>query len=234
MSLRGGVPTMTIERPTAAHRRGWGRALCHADPLHVPRERYFDRGFFELEKQQLWPRVWQMACRLEEIPGPGDFVEYEICDQSILVVRQDDGSIKAFYNACRHRATELAKGSGRLPKGQIVCPFHGWRWNLDGTLSFVYGQEGFEPDCLARRPAASRGQLETWGGCVWINMDPESRPLLEALPRPPSCSTPRLRQHAGVVVEGDHPPRQLEDGSGGLPRGLARHAHPSAAHDGPR
>src|SRR3954453_1462583 len=70
------------------------------DPLHVPRERYFDRDFFELEKERLWPRVWQMACRLEEIPDPGDFVEYEICDQSILVVRQPDQSVKAFHNTC--------------------------------------------------------------------------------------------------------------------------------------
>ncbi|MEX5713092.1 Rieske 2Fe-2S domain-containing protein, partial [Parafrankia sp. FMc6] len=92
------------------------------DPLHVPRERYYDRTFFELEKEYLWPRVWQMACRLEEIPRPGDFVEYEICDQSILVVRQPDLSVKAFHNACRHRATQLCSGSGRLPGGQIVCP----------------------------------------------------------------------------------------------------------------
>ncbi len=51
------------------------------DDLHVPRERYFDRGFFELEKKLLWPKVWQMACRLEEIPEPNDFVEYEVLDQ---------------------------------------------------------------------------------------------------------------------------------------------------------
>src|SRR5262245_63770879 len=97
------------------------------NPLRVPAERYYDREFFELEKERLWPRVWQMACRLEEIPEPGDFVEYEICDQSILVVRQADGSIKAFHNACRHRATQLCQGTGRLRAGQIVCPFHGWR-----------------------------------------------------------------------------------------------------------
>ena len=101
-----------------------------------------------MEVDLLWSRVWQMACRLEEIPEPGDFVEYEICDQSIIVVRQADRSIKAFHNACRHRATQLANGSGRLGGGQIVCPFHGWRWNLDGTNSLVYGQEAFAPECV--------------------------------------------------------------------------------------
>jgi nitrite reductase/ring-hydroxylating ferredoxin subunit len=152
------------------------------DSLHVPRERYFDREFFELEKEYLWPRVWQMACRLEEIPEPGDFVEYEICDQSIIVVRQPDRSVKAFHNTCRHRATQLCKGSGRLPGGQIVCPFHGWRWNIDGTNSLVYGAEGFEPECL--RPDDIRLQecrADIWGACVWINMDPDARPLAESL-----------------------------------------------------
>ena len=151
-------------------------------PLHVPVERYYDRGFFELEKRKLWPKVWQMACRLEEIPSPGDFVEYEICDQSILIVRQDDLSIKAFHNACRHRGVQLGKGTGRMPKGQIVCPFHGWRWNIDGSSSFVYGKEGFEPECV--RPEDLRlpeVKVDIWGACAWINMDPEARPLAEAL-----------------------------------------------------
>ena len=121
------------------------------EPLHVPRERYYDREFFELEKEHLWPKVWQMACRLEEIPEPGDFVEYEICDQSVIVVRQADHSIKAFHNVCLHRATQLAKGSGHLGGGQIVCPFHGWRWNLDGILEHlssrnVHGRWRSDPD----------------------------------------------------------------------------------------
>jgi phenylpropionate dioxygenase-like ring-hydroxylating dioxygenase large terminal subunit len=151
-------------------------------PLHVPRERYYDRGFFELEKESLWPKTWQMAARSDELPKPGDFVEYEICGQSILLVRQRDGSVKAFHNACRHRATELCKGAGRIGGGQIVCPFHGWRWSIDGSNSFVYGAHGFAPECL--QPDDLRLQeckLEIWGGCVWINMDPEARPLLDAL-----------------------------------------------------
>jgi phenylpropionate dioxygenase-like ring-hydroxylating dioxygenase large terminal subunit len=170
--------TVTEERPSGTAQV----PFAMQSPLHVTRERYFDREFFELEKERLWPRVWQMACRLEEIPTPGDFVEYDICDQSIIVVRQDDMSVKAFYNACRHRATELCKGSGRLPGGQIKCPFHGWRWNLDGSPSFLYGQEGFAAECL--QPEDVRLQeckVETWGACAWINMDPHAGPLREAL-----------------------------------------------------
>ncbi len=170
--------TVTEERPSGtAH-----VPFAMRDPLRVPRERYFDRGFFELEKQRLWPRVWQMACRLEEIPSPGDFVEYEICDQSIIMVRQADRSVKAFYNACRHRATELCKGSGRLPGGQIRCPFHGWRWNLDGSTSFLYGADGFDPESLQPQDVRLREcKVDIWGACAWINMDPDARPLREAL-----------------------------------------------------
>src|SRR3990170_6342890 len=87
------------------------------DPLHVPRERYYDRDFFELEKEYLWPRVWQMACRLEEIPEPGDFVEYEILDQSIIVVRTDDMGVVAMQNACRHRGVKVVEGRGTCSSG---------------------------------------------------------------------------------------------------------------------
>jgi phenylpropionate dioxygenase-like ring-hydroxylating dioxygenase large terminal subunit len=151
-------------------------------PVHVPRERYFDRGFYELEKDKLWPHVWQMACRLEEIPSPGSFVEYEICGVSLLIVRQADGSLKAFENACRHRATQLGVGAGRFTGGQIVCPFHGWRWDLDGTNSFVLNEEVFTPECLRPDDLRLRECLvDTWGGCGWINMDRNAGPLREAL-----------------------------------------------------
>lgn len=106
--------TISLEREPSSGLVPFGMT----SPIHVPRERYFDRQFFELEKKQLWPHVWQMGCRLEEIPEPGDFVEYEICDQSVLIVRQQDGSLKAFENACRHRATQLAVGEGRFSGGR--------------------------------------------------------------------------------------------------------------------
>jgi nitrite reductase/ring-hydroxylating ferredoxin subunit len=119
------------------------------DPLFIDRERYFDRGFFELERERLWPHTSQMACRLEEIPEVGDDVEYRVSDQSVLVVRTGPDEVKAYMNACRHRATQLALGCGSFCSGQIVCPFHGWRWGIDGTPSFLYGEEGFAPVSMA-------------------------------------------------------------------------------------
>ncbi len=157
----------------------------------VPAERYYDPGFAALEHERLWSRTWQMACRLEEIPSPGDFVEYAIGDQGLFVVRIDDHQIRAYENACRHRGTELAKGHGTFPDGQITCPFHGWRWNLDGTNSFVYGVDQFEPAAMS--PAGlclPSVRVDTWGGCVWVNLDPDAPPLHEALAPMPSLLDP--------------------------------------------
>ena len=88
-------------------------------PDRAPKERYFDPDFFQMEAELLWPRVWQMACRLEEIPQPGDFAEYEILDQSVVVVRSDDMGATAFQNACRHRGVKVVAGSRHLRE-----PFH--------------------------------------------------------------------------------------------------------------
>jgi len=151
-------------------------------PVYVAAERYYSPEFYDLERQRLWPRVWQFACREDEIPNPGDFTEYNICDQSILLVRQRDRSIRGLYNSCRHRATELAKGCGSLPGGRLVCPFHGWSYHLDGSIASVYGEDGFDADCL--RPedlALRRCRVETWAGLVYVNMDPDAAPLMESL-----------------------------------------------------
>jgi Rieske 2Fe-2S family protein len=89
----------------------------------VPKQRYFDPDFYELENELLWPRVWQMACRLEEIPEARDFVEYEFLDQSVIVLRNDDLTVSAFQNACRHRGVKVVEGHGRCGRG-FTCPFH--------------------------------------------------------------------------------------------------------------
>lgn len=151
------------------------------DSEHVPTARYYSREFFELEKKYLWPHVWQMAAREEEIPDPGDYVEYEIVGNSFLIIRQPDGTIKALSNACRHRGTELGKGSGRFPGNQIVCPFHGWRWKTDGVCNRVFGREGFSDNVLAEDLKLPEAKVETWSGHVWINRDLDAEPLRKSL-----------------------------------------------------
>ncbi len=166
-------------------------AMDRAD--RVPVERYFDREFAALEQRTLWARAWQMACRLEELPDAGDYVEYVLGDQSVLLVRTGGATpgVSGYLNACRHRATELAKGSGSFPRGQIICPFHGWRWNLDGTSSSVYGEHAFDPALVTPEELCLRQvRVDLWGGCVWVNFDPDAPPLLESLDPIPSLLDP--------------------------------------------
>jgi len=115
-------------------------AMEQAD--RVPKQRYFDPDFYAREAEQLWPRVWQMACRLEEIPQPRDFVEYEFLDQSVIVLRTDDLGVVAFQNACRHRGVKIIQGSGTCARG-FQCPFHGWRYWLDGKNAAVTQRRTF-------------------------------------------------------------------------------------------
>jgi len=152
-----------------------------ADPELIPVGRYYDPAFFELEREKLWPRVWQMACRLEEIPDVGDYAEYAIFEKSVIVVRAKDG-VKAFHNACRHRGTRLVNGHGNCKSAGFVCPFHGWRYNLDGANSFVFGRNIFNEKLLDQAEIHLKPvRLETWGGCAFINFDDDAPSLLDSL-----------------------------------------------------
>jgi phenylpropionate dioxygenase-like ring-hydroxylating dioxygenase large terminal subunit len=182
-------PVTTLRDPAPAAVRPVPHALGRPD--FVAAERYYDPAFAELERRHLWPRVWQMACRLEEIPSPGDFVEYTIADQSVLMVRLDGGGVRGYHNACRHRATQLATGSGTFRDGRIICPFHGWRWDLEGNNSFVFGPHAFDPGLLEPGELCLRqARVEEWGGCAWINLDPAAPPLAEALDPIPGLLDP--------------------------------------------
>jgi len=150
-------------------------------PDRIPKERYYDPAFYRLEAEHLWPRVWQMACRLEEIPEPDDFVEYEILDQSIIVVRTADDEVRAFQNACRHRGVKVAVDRGTCAGG-FTCPFHGWCYAPDGRNTFVsrprtFSEHNLRPDELDLTPV----RCEMWGGCAWINLSDEAPPLRECI-----------------------------------------------------
>jgi carnitine monooxygenase subunit len=150
------------------------------DPERIPVKRYFDEDFYKLECVKLWPHVWQMACRTEQLQEVGDWIEYSNLGQSVIVVRAKDG-IKAYHNACRHRGVPLAQagGHGNCKGTGFICPFHGWRWNIEGKNTFVYGRHLFderqldEAD-LALRPCKHEEAL----GCVFINFD-DNAPSLE-------------------------------------------------------
>src|SRR5262249_28896298 len=121
---------------------------------------------------------WQMACRVEEIPRVGDYVVYDICDDSILVVRTAEDRIKAFYNVCSHRGRKL-RDDKRGHVTNFWCRYHGWKFDLEGQVAYVHDESDW-----AACPTFSRDQaalppvkVDTWAGWVWVHQDPDAEPL---------------------------------------------------------
>jgi len=170
----------------------------------LPKERYTTAEFMDLELERLWARVWQIAGREEELAAPGDFLEYSIGDDSIVVVRTASGRISAFHNACRHRGTRLAEGCGAFIDGEIRCPYHAWTYDLEGRLTHVPDREEFPdlPPDLGLRPV----RAACWGGFVFVNMDLAAEPLLEFLDPLPTLLAPyrfdelRFRTYRSTII----------------------------------
>ncbi len=142
----------------------------------LSRERYFSHRWHELEAQKLWPKVWQMACREEEIPEVGDYLVYDIIDESVIVVRTAPDRIRAYHNACLHRGTQLCAPESRGQVAHFRCPFHGFTWALDGSLKAVPSRWDF-PHVQSADFALPEAKVGTWGGFVFINMDPNAESL---------------------------------------------------------
>src|SRR5580765_3824563 len=114
-------------------------------PDFIPANRYIGPDIARLEKERLWPRIWHMVCREEEVAQVGDFVTYEIYDESIVVIRSSATEVKAFYNVCQHRGRRIIE----QPKGQqrgFFCRFHGWKYHLDGSIAHVH-RKGERDNC---------------------------------------------------------------------------------------
>lgn len=148
-------------------------------PERISTERYFDPKYHQLEVERLWRRVWQMACREDDIPNVGDYHVYTVADLSWLVVRVSETEIRAHQNVCLHRGRILRECDGRKAT-EFRCPFHGWSWKLDGSVKEITCEWDFPGvrDDVAQLPAARVG---TWGGWVFINPDPDAMPLEDFL-----------------------------------------------------
>lgn len=138
--------------------------------------RYTSQAFFEQEMQLLWPRTWQWACREEHIAEPGDLYVYEVGRWSVIVVRGDDQVVRAFMNSCTHRGTKLLGHAGTGYSPGFTCPFHGWTWHLDGQINTIPARWDF-PHANPDTHNLKEVSCASWGGFVFINMDPCADPL---------------------------------------------------------
>ena len=150
--------------------------------IEIPKELFFSQAVHQLEVEKLWKKVWQPACREEDIPQVGDQVLYEVADLSLMITRTAPDKIQGFYNSCLHRGTQLRVGNGHVRKFQ--CPFHGWQWHLDGSLAHIPCRWDFDHrgNEALRLPEV---KVDTWQGIVFINFDPACEALssyLENIP----------------------------------------------------
>lgn len=146
---------------------------------HVRKEEYLCKDFAEREDKLLWPSVWQVACHETEVPEAGNYVTYDIGDESVIVVRGRDGALKAHHNVCPHRGRALTSGTGSVM--EFRCGYHGWRFDLDGNNVHVQDEEDWDGAICRKDLKLHEVQVDTWGGWVWINMDRDAEPLIDFL-----------------------------------------------------
>ena len=157
-----------------------------SEPAIIGPEAYISAEYARAERDKLWRKVWLQVGRVEEIPNAGDFLTYEILDDSLIIVRNDADTISAFHNVCPHRGRRLidtppGAHDARGWKNAITCPFHGWRFGIDGACTHVREGDDWQGALTPANTHLGAVKVDTWGGWVWINMDPHSESLRDYL-----------------------------------------------------
>lgn len=143
----------------------------------IPGVRYTDPEFLKLERERMWQRAWLYAGHVDQIPNPGSWFLTRNTGSPILVVRDLEGQVRAFYNTCQHRGAPLVTELAGEARG-FVCGYHGWSYTLDGKLTAVRDKRDFvDLDFSCRSLVSVRCEL--LGSLIFINEDPEAQPLLD-------------------------------------------------------
>jgi phenylpropionate dioxygenase-like ring-hydroxylating dioxygenase large terminal subunit len=152
-----------------------------AEASHVPYRLYSDPEILELEKERLFMKDWLVAGRVEQVPNPGDYMTLDIFTEPIVIARNEAGKLNAFSNFCLHRGAEIsAKGFGNVK--EFSCPYHNWLYDLDGNLvgaPHMRDTAGFD----TRSCRLPRVRVDTWGGFIFVTLDPDAAPLSEFIGR---------------------------------------------------
>ena len=154
----------------------WNRSGLPAWTYHSP-------ALFQLERERLFLTHWQIAGHASDIPNPGDWLGFDLLGERALVMRGEDGVIRAFHNLCRHRGARVVDGESGTCRGSIVCPFHGWVYNLDGSLRGAARPSTF--GALDRRDFGLKPiELEIFHGFLFLRLAPGPQPAVAELMAP--------------------------------------------------
>ena len=166
-------------------------AIDHAEelsePMTIPVDAYISPEYARAERDRLWRKVWQQVGRVEDLPEVGSYLTYEILDDSIIVVRTGPNEFAAHHNVCMHRGRRLidvpagAKNAVGRARKSFVCGFHGWTYGLDGACTHIREQDDWKGTLTPASTHLARVSVDTWGGWLWINMDPDCEPLADYL-----------------------------------------------------
>lgn len=157
-----------------------------SEPMMYGTEAYLSEAYARAERDKLWRKVWQQVERVADMPNVGDYITYDILDDSILIVRTAPDKIAAYHNVCQHRGRRLvdvlpgardARGNAK----HFKCRFHGWAWNANGENIHVLDRDDWQGCLTATNTRLTPVKVDTWGGWIWINMDPECEPLRDYL-----------------------------------------------------
>lgn len=162
------------------------------DPLEeawtIPAPWYFDTRIAELEKSSVFTSTWQVVGRADQVRKNGEFLTAELAGEPLVVVRGDDGQLRAFFNVCRHHAAAVVTEAEGCAK-QFRCPYHGWTYGIDGALK---GMVEFEAVCDFDR--GKNGlvpiRVDTWENFVFVNLDGRAAPLQDFLGAVPGLAAP--------------------------------------------
>jgi len=153
-------------------------ATWRPNPDHA--QRYYSREFMEKEWRYLWPNVWLFAGLESDVSEEGDFFKFDIGHESIIVARDDNGELVAFYNVCPHRGTPLVRQDFGATR-QLICPLHSWKFALNGKNVAVTDPDTFQPEVLCNNLDLSGLRVEALGGLVFVAMNPQIEPLRDWL-----------------------------------------------------
>jgi choline monooxygenase len=143
-----------------------------------PASWYTDPAFHDLERATIFRRCWQPVARTDQLRQRGDFVSGDLAGEPWVVVRDEVGALRAFFNVCRHHAACVASGAGNAD--HLTCPYHGWTYGLDGRLRSA-PRLGSVREFDRERFGLAPLEVDRWGPLVFIRLEPGGAPLAELM-----------------------------------------------------